>query len=46
VSWLPGRKENPRPIVAIKSRVAGINVEEENKWLTIIQNASHKTIKS
>jgi hypothetical protein len=39
-----------RPHEALKwkapSEVAGIKVEGENKWLTLIQNASRKTAKS
>jgi len=39
-----------RPHMALKSKtpaeVAGIKVEGENKWLTIIQNASRKYSRS
>lgn len=37
-----------RPHMALKGKtpaqVAGIKVEGENKWLTLIQNASRKTV--
>jgi len=49
----PNRLPNPRSINYVRphealkgktpSEVAGIKVEGENKWITIIQNASRKS---